>query len=185
MSMRIALKPSWATGPRTSIAGSTGISNAEGFADFLRRGFRPGYDPYAHRRHRHCREALEEARREFEGAYAPELIDAVVERHIRDDYDGYFPYREDFEKGDFREKYHEGGSPAQSDSSLPDPDDLAAYFRGKHYETMARSTRRRGIPFPLAIHPAGHHRHGAASGLTLYRHRSPLQGKICSILKKR
>lgn len=115
--------------------------DAEGFADFLRHGQRPGYDPYSHRKHRHCREALTEARVEFRENYPDEIIDAVMERHIRDDYEGYFPYREDFEKGTFREKYHE------ADSLVQEPDDLAAYFKGKHYEKAAASARHRGTRF--------------------------------------
>lgn len=120
--------------------------DAEGFADFLRGGYRPGYDPYSHRRYRHCREALKDAREEFEGSYPPDVIDAIVERHIRDDYDGYFPYREDFEKGDFREKYHEGDSGILSAGSQG-TDELTAYFRGKHYENISRNNRKKGSRF--------------------------------------
>ncbi len=115
--------------------------DAEGFADFLRHGQRPGYNPYSHRKHRHCREALEEAREEFTGVYAVDVIDAVFERHIRDDYDGYFPYREDFENGTFQEKYHE------ADTRKLESDDLAEYFRGKHYEKAAAAARHRGSRF--------------------------------------
>ena len=115
--------------------------DAEGFTDFLRYGQRPGYDPYSHRKHRHCREALEEVLEEFRGVYTDDVINAVFERHVRDDYDGYFPYREDFENGAFREKYHE------ADSNHPNPDDLAEYFRGRHYEKMAQAARRRGTRF--------------------------------------
>jgi len=115
--------------------------DAEGFTDFLRNGRRPGYNPYSHRKHRHCREALPEAREEFAGVYPENIIDAVFERHIRDDYNGYFPYREDFENGTFREKYHE------SDSRIQASDDLAEYFRGKHYEKAAAAARRRGSRF--------------------------------------
>ncbi|RKX69245.1 MAG: chemotaxis protein, partial [Spirochaetes bacterium] len=115
--------------------------DAEGFADFLRHGQQPGYNPYSHRKHRHCREALEEAREEFAGVYPVDVIDAVFERHIRDDYDGYFPYREDFENGTFQEKYHE------ADSRKLGSEDLAEYFRGKHYEKAAAAARRRGSRF--------------------------------------
>jgi len=115
--------------------------DAEGFADFLRNGQRRGYNPYSHRKHRHCREALAEAREEFREKYPEDIIDAVMERHIRDDYEGYFPYREDFEKGTFREKYHE------ADSQIQNTDDLAAYFKGKHYERAAAAARNRGTRF--------------------------------------
>ena len=115
--------------------------DAEGFTDFLLHGQRPGYDPYSHRKHRHCREALVEAREEFKGVYPENIIDAVFERHIRDDYEGYFPYRDDFEKGTFKEKYHE------ADTRELKPDDLAEYFKGKHYEKATAAARRRGTRF--------------------------------------
>ena len=115
--------------------------DTEGFADFLRHGQRSGYNPYSHRKHRHCREALDDARKEFAGVYPEDIIDAVFERHIRDDYDGYFPYREDFENGTFHEKYHE------TDSRKLESGDLAEYFRGKHYEKAAEAARRRGVHF--------------------------------------
>ncbi|MDF1568718.1 MAG: cache domain-containing protein [Spirochaetaceae bacterium] len=117
----------------------------EGFADFLRNGYKNGYNPYSHRKHRHCRESLPEVREEFRGLYSQDVIDAVFERHIRDDYDGYFPYREDFENGTFREKYHEDDT--RKEHAGINPDDLAAYFKGKHYERIAASTKRRGIRF--------------------------------------
>ena len=64
------------------------------------------FNPYDHRRARHHKQALAEALKEFEGKYPPEVIKAVFEQHIRDDYDGYIPDKSDFTDPDFLERYH-------------------------------------------------------------------------------
>jgi PAS domain S-box-containing protein len=64
------------------------------------------FNPYDHRRHRHHRQALEEALREFEDRYPPEVVQAVFEQHIKDDYEGYIPDKSDFTDPDFLDRYH-------------------------------------------------------------------------------
>lgn len=107
-----------------------GFFDVESFDDFLRRGPGQGFDPYKHRKYRHCAEALETAFREFEGTYTREQIKAVFERHVRDDYDGLIPLQEDFESGAFTEKYHEGEDREELEAILSEAE-LAEYFRGK------------------------------------------------------
>jgi PAS domain S-box-containing protein len=64
------------------------------------------FNPFSHRRHRHHKEALVEALKEFEGTYPPDVIKAVFEQHLKDDYDGYIPDKSDFTDPDFLERYH-------------------------------------------------------------------------------
>jgi PAS domain S-box-containing protein len=64
------------------------------------------FNPYDHRRYRHHKEALLEALKEFEGVYPPEVVKAVFEQHLKDDYDGYIPEKSDFTDLDFIERYH-------------------------------------------------------------------------------
>ncbi|MEN7973905.1 MAG: DUF294 nucleotidyltransferase-like domain-containing protein, partial [Verrucomicrobiota bacterium] len=106
-----------------------GFFDAEGFGHFLRTGHRGGFNPYNHRKYRHCTEALEDAYKEFEGQYTREQIKAVFECHVRDDYDGFIPLQEDFESGAFVEKYHEADEPENILSEA----ELAEYFKGKAY----------------------------------------------------
>ncbi len=109
-----------------------GLFDSESFDQMLRSGRSPGYDPYEHRKYRHCQEALEEVCREFEGKYTRDQIEMVFETHIRDDYHGYYPHRVDFENGTFTEKYHDGKDCAEVDEIL-NQKELADYFRGKYY----------------------------------------------------
>ena len=78
-----------------------GFFDAESFDHFVKTGSKRGFNPYNHRKYRHCAEALEDAYAEFEGAYSRAQIKAVFESHLRDDYDGFIPLREDFESGMF------------------------------------------------------------------------------------
>ena len=110
-----------------------GFFDAEGFDHFLRTGSRRGYNPYNHRKYRHCAEALEDACREFEGKYTREQIKAVFESHLRDDYNGMIPLQEDFESGMFAEKYHEADEPDTPEKILSESE-LAEYFKGKRYD---------------------------------------------------
>lgn len=103
--------------------------NAESYADFKKSGRAPTFDPYNHRKYRHCAEALEDAIREFEDRYTPEQIRAVFENHLKDDYNGYIPHQEDFENGTFTEKYHENGSRDLREAILSEAE-LAEYFKG-------------------------------------------------------
>ena len=64
------------------------------------------FNPYDHRRHRHHKQALPEAVKEFEGEYTAEVVKAVFEQHLQDDYDGYIPDKSDFTDQDFLERYH-------------------------------------------------------------------------------
>ncbi|NOU36409.1 MAG: PAS domain S-box protein [Kiritimatiellaceae bacterium] len=103
-----------------------GFFDAESYNDFQKAGHKPSYDPYNHRKYRHCAEALEEAYKEFEGRYTREQIKAVFESHLKDDYDGYIPNQEDFENGTFTEKYHEHGTR----EAILSEAELAEYFKG-------------------------------------------------------
>lgn len=78
----------------------------ERFQKFLRTGFPGDYNPYDHRVHRHCREALLECLEAFKETYSEDVVKAVFEHHVRADYEGYFPSRKDFEDWLFHEKYH-------------------------------------------------------------------------------
>ncbi|MEE9369342.1 MAG: hypothetical protein V3V05_10855 [Pontiella sp.] len=73
-----------------------GFFDAADFDHFVKTGSRRGFNPYNHRKYRHCAEALEDAYAEFEGKYTREQINAVFECHLRDDYDGFIPLQEDF-----------------------------------------------------------------------------------------
>ena len=109
-----------------------GFFDAEGFDDFIRTGSRSGFNPYNHRKYRHCAEALDDAFKEFDGQYTREQIKAVFECHIRDDYDGFIPLQEDFESGAFAEKYHEVDESDELEQILSETE-LADYFKGKTY----------------------------------------------------
>lgn len=73
------------------------------------------FNPYDHRRYRHHKEALYEALKEFEGVYPPEVIQAVFEQHIKDDYDGYIPDKADFTDIDFLDRYHKRFPPPDAE----------------------------------------------------------------------
>jgi PAS domain S-box-containing protein len=90
-----------------------------------------GYDPYSHRKFRHCIEGLEEAYEKFEGKYSREEIKNVFETHVKDDYRGYLPKREDFENGTFTEQYHD--SAEAEDKKILSFQELTDYFQGKSY----------------------------------------------------
>ena len=89
------------------------------------------YDPYSHRKFRHCVEGLEEAYEKFEGKYSREEIKNVFETHVKDDYRGYLPKREDFENGTFTEKYHDAAE--TEDKKILSFEELTDYFQGKSY----------------------------------------------------
>ncbi len=107
-----------------------GFFDAGSFDHFLRTGSRAGFNPYSHRKYRHCAEALDDAYKAFEGEYTREQIKAVFECHIRDDYDGFIPLQEDFESGMFTEKYHEGDDTDELEKILSEAE-LAEYFKGE------------------------------------------------------
>jgi PAS domain S-box-containing protein len=105
----------------------------DGFFDYqgsdhaLRMAKSMDYDPYDHRRFRHCKEALAEAIQEFGGKYTHQQIKDVFETHIRDDYDGYLPSRADFENGTFTAKYHDA-THNEPLSEILDASEFADYF---------------------------------------------------------
>ena len=109
-----------------------GFFNAESFKDFQSTGQTADYDPYNHRKYRHCAEALEDAYKIFEGRYTRDEIKAVFESHIHDDYQGYMPRQEDFESGTFTEKYHERASDEELEAILSEAE-LKEYFKGAAY----------------------------------------------------
>jgi len=128
-----------------------GFFDHENFDAYLASGRLPtGFDPYDHRKFRHCREALEEAIKEFEGKYTPEQIQAVFESHIKDDYGGYFPNRVDFENGTFAEKYHEREEPPQNERIFS-KEELVEYFEGKSSAQEKKFKRHLGTAFNLRI----------------------------------
>jgi len=124
-----------------------GFFDAESFGHFLKTGSRGGFDPYNHRKYRHCAEALEDAYAEFGGKYTRKQIKAVFECHIRDDYDGFIPLQEDFESGTFVEKYHENDDNGELEKILSEAE-LSDYFKGK---TSSRK-RSDSLRFSAAFH---------------------------------
>jgi len=106
-----------------------GYFDRQGFDEFLQIGRTPGYNPYKHRKFRHCREALPEVLKEFTYKYTKEQIREVFECHIKDDYENYIPTREDFSNGTFSEKYHES---EEHKEKILTTGELERYFSGKY-----------------------------------------------------
>ena len=76
------------------------------FKQFVETGFLGDYNPYAHRVHRHCKEALTECIEEFKSKYSEDIIKKIFESHLQDDYFGYIPIKSDFNDPAFHNKYH-------------------------------------------------------------------------------
>jgi PAS domain S-box-containing protein len=127
-----------------------GFFDFEGFEDFLKSENYTKYDPYDHRKFRHCAEALDEAYEAFKDKYTKEQIKAVFESHIRDDYNGYIPKREDFENGTFTEMYHDNDQKTGAEAILSEQE-LSEYFKGKSYARRNRKDRKLGRGFLLKI----------------------------------
>ncbi|MEI8632967.1 hypothetical protein P4S72_15135 [Vibrio sp. PP-XX7] len=106
------------------------------------------YDPYNHRRFRHCKEALAEAIQAFGDHYTHQQIKDVFETHIRDDYDGYLPSRADFENDSFTAKYHDAAHD-ETISEVLDASEFADYFHGLH--TSGQDTPQSLTRFSLRI----------------------------------
>ncbi len=106
-----------------------GYFDRQGFDEFLQIGRTPGFNPYTHRKFRHCHEALPEVIKEFSYKYANDQIQNVFECHIKDDYDNYIPTREDFSNGTFSEKYHES---EESKEKILTSGELERYFSGNY-----------------------------------------------------
>jgi CBS domain-containing protein len=109
-----------------------GFFDFEGFEDFLKSENYTKYDPYDHRKFRHCIEALEEAYEFFKDKYSKEQIKSVFESHLKDDYNGYLPKREDFENGTFTVQYHDSEGSTAAEAILSETE-LSEYFKGKSY----------------------------------------------------
>ncbi|MDA3886311.1 MAG: DUF294 nucleotidyltransferase-like domain-containing protein [Candidatus Delongbacteria bacterium] len=127
-----------------------GFFDFDGFEDFLRSEKVTGYDPYDHRKFRHCVEALDEAYEAFQDKYTRQQIKAVIEQHIKDDYNGYIPHREDFENGTFTEHYHENDGLKESESILSETE-LSDYFKGKFYTQSKKKNKKLTTGFQLRI----------------------------------
>ncbi len=130
-----------------------GYFDRQSFEQFMRTGKTSGYNPYDHRKFRHCREALPEVVKEFSHKYTEEQIRQIFECHIKDDYDNYIPSRIDFADGTFSEKYHE--SEEKIDKILT-PGELTRYFKGLYYSKKSRNQPYSGqfrlrIVFPAAV----------------------------------
>lgn len=108
-----------------------GYFERDTFDLFLQYGKIKGFNPYDHRKFRHCKEALPDVIKEFSHKYSKTEIKHVFESHIRDDYNNYIPSREDFTNGTFSEKYH--FSEVKSDPILT-KDELNRYFKGLYYK---------------------------------------------------
>ncbi len=121
-----------------------GFFDHESFGQFLRSGNTDSYDPYEHRKFRHCKEALEDAYNEFEGKYSRKLIKNVFECHLKDDYNGYLPSRDDFKNGTFTEKYHESEEKSAQEQILSEVE-LAEYFKGKEYYQKKKQKNQKNL----------------------------------------
>ncbi len=127
-----------------------GFFDAEGFDMLLRHGQTPKFDPYDHRKFRHCGEALHDALQEFKGKYTEAQIREVFETHIKDDYNGYLPARSDFTNGTFSEKYHENEDRFEDEPILSEAE-LSEYFKGHAYSNYKKLRKGVSGAFHLKI----------------------------------
>ncbi len=127
-----------------------GFFESESLGEFLQSGRNSHYNPYEHRKFRHCREALEDAYAEFEGKYSREQIQSVFEQHLKDDYNGYLPQRSDFTNGAFKEKYHDHEELAARETILSKIE-LEDYFKGKAYLHRKEHNKKRESTFHFHI----------------------------------
>ncbi|MBN1646634.1 MAG: cache domain-containing protein [Spirochaetales bacterium] len=120
-----------------------GYFDSESFRDFMADGKLPGaYDPYSHRRFRHCREALNDAVAAFRSVYPEETIKKVFYMHIRDDYQGYLPFRRDFDDPEFIRKYHK--PPEEPPDRILSREELEKYFKNRRYSLSEKEKKRNG-----------------------------------------
>ncbi|MGL1902189.1 MAG: DUF294 nucleotidyltransferase-like domain-containing protein [Fibrobacterales bacterium] len=106
-----------------------GFFDHDSFQQHIGTGQSFAYNPYDHRKFRHCQEALDEAYTEFSDTYSQHDIKNVFEQHIKDDYNGYIPTRTDFENGTFTQKYHDALHIGEWNTIL-DSQELSDYFKG-------------------------------------------------------
>ena len=84
-----------------------GHFNHDSFQTFISTGVLPkNWDPYEHRVHRHCIEALDECIDEFKDLYSTTEIESVFKSHLSDDYHGHIPERKEFDNVKFYKKHH-------------------------------------------------------------------------------
>jgi hypothetical protein len=77
------------------------------FNEFIKTGILPNnWNPYSHRVHRHCIEALNDCLLEFKDKYTAAQIECVFKSHLKDDYRGKLPVISDFTNKKFHNKYH-------------------------------------------------------------------------------
>ncbi|MBN2736221.1 MAG: cache domain-containing protein [Spirochaetales bacterium] len=98
-------------------------------------GSNKDYNPYEHRRHRHCREAMINAIEEFQNHYDKDKIAAVFESHLKDDYQGYIPIQSDFDNPDFIARYHLPEHAAIEDNVLSRTE-LKEYFYSRKNKAL-------------------------------------------------
>jgi CBS domain-containing protein len=67
-----------------------------------------GYETttFEHRKFRHHREGIDEAVIKFKSKYPEDIVKKVCENHLKDDYGGYVPVKEDFYNPEFIRKHH-------------------------------------------------------------------------------
>lgn len=119
-----------------------GYFDSQGFHEFLEKTNRASFNPFEHRKHRHCREALPEALSEFQNKYTPDQIQKVFLTHLEDDYEGYIPSRVDFSDTEFLKKYHRNPlKTAPLHEDILTHQERAKYFL--KYEAKKKATQQR------------------------------------------
>lgn len=127
-----------------------GFFDSVAFDRLLTTGTVPDFDPFDHRKFRHCIEALDEAYEKFEGRYKRQEIKKVFETHIKDDYDGYLPSREDFENGTFTERYHDLEDKPK-DEKILSYEELTDYFKGRSYSRSKNESGNKDGSFAVRL----------------------------------
>jgi PAS domain-containing protein/uncharacterized protein YlbG (UPF0298 family) len=107
-------------------------------------------DPYAHRQFRHCIEALEEAYAEFKGKYPKEVIEKIFKTHLKDDYDGYIPSRNDFVDDRFNVQYHYD-KVIEKDQSILTSRERSTYFKNSSAAKTEKQDKKTSTDFYLGI----------------------------------
>ncbi|MGF1719640.1 DUF294 nucleotidyltransferase-like domain-containing protein [Vibrio kyushuensis] len=127
-----------------------GFFDHNGTDHSLRMSSNMDYDPYDHRRFRHCKEALSEAVKEFGDKYTNQQIKDIFETHVRDDYAGYLPLRADFENGTFTAKYHDAAH-AEEIREVLDAGELEDYFSGLHHSSQENQSSINNFSFRIVL----------------------------------
>jgi CBS domain-containing protein len=128
-----------------------GYFDVDSFQAFLQGHETENYDPYDHRKHRHCREALSQAQQEFKNIYSAEQVKKVFDTHLMDDYQGYIPQRQDFDNPDFRAKYHNRPEPSVPiEENIFTPEELTQYF-DQYYGKKIKTPKDRGFIWRIVL----------------------------------